>query len=139
MVPVKPLKQEPHSLGFPASKHGKRFRVAQNEGGTAVQLTVEMVDETRLIALKVASALPEANDAPNDEVSRFSTLVVVLTATVTGADVLAQAKYWLQQRLMILIDLFCDGNPSGSCELAYGNELNALMVKGGIRIDTARA
>ena len=65
--------------------------------------------------------------------------MVVLVATRTGADVLAQARYWLQQELMILIDLFCDGNPSGSCELAYGNELNALMVKGGIRMDAARA
>ena len=137
-APVKPFKQVPHSFGFPASKHGKRLRAAQNDGEAAVQLACEMVDEAKLIALKVASTLPDANDALNDEVSRFSTLVVVLVATVTGADVLAQAKYWLQQRLMILTDLFCDGNPSGSCALAYGNVLNALMVKGGIRIDDAR-
>ena len=65
-------------------------------------------------------------------------MVVALASTVTGADVLAQARYWLQHRLIILIDLFCDGNPSGSCELAYGEALKPLMVKGGIRMDAAR-
>ena len=103
-----------------------------------MQLTVEIVDETRLIALKVASTLPDAKDELNDDASRFSTLVVALTDTITGADVLEQAEYWLQQRLMILIDLFCDGNPSGNCELAYGEALKPLMVKGGTRFDEAR-
>ena len=111
---------------------------AQNDGEAAVQLTVEIVDDTKLIALKVASALPDANDALNEEESTLNKLVVVLVSTVTGADVLAQARYWLQQKLIILIVLFCDGNPSGSCEVAYGNELDALMVKGGIRFDVAR-
>ena len=138
IVPVKPFRQDPHSFGFLASKHGKRLRAAQNDGGVAVQLTVEIVDDAKLIALKVASALPDANDALNDKESRFNTLVVVLIATVTGADVLAQARYWLQQRLMILIDLFCDDNPSGNCVLTSGNKLNALMINGGVRIDDAR-
>ena len=137
-VPVKPFKQDPHSFGLPASKHGKRFLAAQNVGGAAVQLATEMVDETKLITLKTSSVFPEANDVLNDVASSFNTLVVVLTATVTGADELAQARYWLQQKLMILIDLFCDVNPSGNCVLPYGNELNALMVNGGIRIANAR-
>jgi len=137
-APLKPFKQDPHSLGFPDSKQGKRFLAAQNDGGAAVQLTVEIVEETKLIALKVASTFPDANDALSDEVSRFNTLEVALTSTVTGAEVLAQARYWLQQRLIILIDLFCDGNPSGNCELAYGEALKPLMVKGGIRLDVAR-
>ena len=50
-VPMKPFEQGPHSFGFPASKHGKRFRVAQNDGGAAVQLDMEIVDETKLIVL----------------------------------------------------------------------------------------
>ena len=137
-MPEKPFRQDPHSLGFPASKHGKRLRAAQNDGGAAVQLTVEIVDDARLIVLKVASTLPDANDALNDELSRVNGLVVALTSTVTGADVLAQARYWLQQRLIILIDLFCDDNPSGSCELAYGEALKPLMVNGGTKMDAAR-
>ena len=92
-APVKPFKQVPHSLGFPASKHEKRFRAAQNDGGAAVQLTCEIVDEAKLIALKVASTLPDASDALNVEQSTVNTLVVVLAPTVTGADVLAQARY----------------------------------------------
>ena len=137
-VPVKPFRQDPHSFGFPASKHGKRFRAAQNDGGAAVQFAVEIVDDTKLIALKTPSTSPDANDELNVTESRFNTLVVVFTDTVTGAEELAQARYWLQQKLMILIDLFCDGNPSGNCELAYGEALKPLMVKGGIRMDVAR-
>ena len=83
-----------------------------------MQLDIEMVEETKLIVLKMESTSPDANDALNDTESRVNTLVVVLIATVTGADELAQARYWLQQRLMILMDLFCDANPSGNCVLA---------------------